>query len=54
MARHSGPVLAMFRRDRRGQGAEDAFRAFGFAIDDASCATVESRSGRRSRLFCAG
>ncbi len=38
-----GPVLAMFRRDRRGQGAEDAFRAFGFAIDDASCATVESR-----------
>ena len=41
VARHSGPVLAMFRRDRRGQGAEDAFRAFGFAIDDASCATVE-------------
>jgi hypothetical protein len=43
VAGHSGPVLAMFRRDRRGQGAEDAFRAFGFAIDDASCATVESR-----------
>ena len=43
VARHSGPVLAMFRRDRRGQGAEDAFRAFGFAIDDASCATVESK-----------
>jgi hypothetical protein len=40
---HRGPVLAMFRRDRRGQGAEDAFRTFGFAIDDASCATVESR-----------
>jgi hypothetical protein len=43
VAGHHGPVLAMFRRDRRGQGAEDAFRAFGFAIDDASCATVESR-----------
>ena len=43
VARHSGPVLAMFRRDRRGQGAEDAFRAFGFTIDDASCATVESK-----------
>ena len=43
VARHSGPVLAMFRRDRRRQGAEDAFRAFGFAIDDASCATVESK-----------
>jgi hypothetical protein len=43
VAGHHGPVLAMFRRDRRGQGAEDAFRAFGFTIDDASCATVESR-----------
>jgi len=43
VARHHGPVLAMFRRDRRGQGAEDAFRAFGFAIDDPSCATVESK-----------
>jgi hypothetical protein len=43
VAGHHGPVLAMFRRDRRGQGVEDAFRAFGFAIDDASCATVESR-----------
>lgn len=42
VAGHHGPVLAMFRRDRRGQGAEDAFRAFGFAIDDGSCATVES------------
>ena len=43
VAGHRGPVLAMFRRDRRGQGAEEAFRAFGFAIDDESCATVESR-----------
>jgi hypothetical protein len=43
VARHSGPVLAMFRRDRRGQGVEAAFRAFGFAIDDSSCATVESK-----------
>jgi hypothetical protein len=42
VASHSGPVLAMFRRDLRGRGAEDAFRAFGFAIEDASCATVES------------
>ena len=42
VAGHSGPVLAMFRRDRRGQGAEDAFRAFGFVIDDPSCATLES------------
>jgi len=43
VTRHSGPMLAMFRRDRRGQGAEDAFHAFGFAIDDPSCATVESK-----------
>jgi hypothetical protein len=42
VASHSGPVLAMFRRDLRGRGAEDAFRAFGFVIEDASCATVES------------
>lgn len=39
---HEGPVFGMFRRDRRGQGVEDAFRSFGFTIEDDSCAKVES------------
>ncbi|WP_158046134.1 hypothetical protein [Skermanella pratensis] len=39
---HEGPVFGMFRRDRRGQGVESTFRSFGFAIQDASCAKVES------------
>jgi hypothetical protein len=42
VAGHEGPVFGMFRRDRRGQGVEAAFRSFGFAIDDDSCAKVES------------
>lgn len=39
---HEGPVFGMFRRDRRGQGVEEAFRSFGFVIGDDSCAKVES------------